>query len=432
MIPINNYKIRWNTIYSLGLAPLIAVWILIPFTEEYIVAFILMIVGGIWLSLSRTLIYTAQGCGLISWAASYGMIGSGACKTILFYMGIDNSPTILPLAPIIAVLLFLYKNHNQRPYFCQKCVILRGCAQERMLLGDFSRYEARYIASIVLTGSIALTLLTWVALALGVEQASRTGRFIYYYTPLILAIATIFFETIRHSLIYFLIKNRNNEEDGPDKDQLEICYTIIRLIVICQGKIFLLETKATSHDTPKEEIGFDTPILQHLEFTPHLDVEKKLAREAVLTQLGIENPNLHHFSSTTSPAALRRVGQYLLFLPPEEMSRLDSKNGKWLSTEEINQLYRNDRLLPIFKEFYARLHTIVTTALTYHINGKRRHAIKNYTPTFSLHDIEKLDIEFDDPTWVYVNRYNEDKFIYRLIQKLRNKCCCCHKKNRHD
>ena len=61
-----------------------------------------------------------------------------------------------------------------------------------------------------------------------------------------------------------------------------------------------------------------------------------------------------------------------------------------------------------------------------------RYPIRGYKPSFTLHRIDLLDIELDDPVWLYVSRHNDDRLLYRIdkwIRKILGKKCsssnCC-------
>ncbi len=426
-----NYKVNWTTIYSLGLVPLIVVWGLAPAIGKLETVFVLVLAGFLWERFSPRLIQYPQGCGIIAWATGWSMMLCGTVQAGCLLVGWSHIPIILFLAPAISLLLYLFKTQKKKVSFCDLCIAQRGGAQERIFLGDFSRNEVQYIVNMITSGGILVTVITWALFLYGIKQDSRAGLYFYYYFPLGLTLAIILFETIRRILIQVLIEShdKRSRQAIDENEREEICYTILRVIVICQGEIYLIESNEKSPTCVEDTPEFDTPIQEYKKYSYTLDEEKQLARDMVRQKLGIENPDLRHFSSTTSPSHLRRMGQYLLFLPAEEKSKLDSSKGNWCSVETLNQLYRDNKLYPVFKEFYARLYTILNTARTYCMNGKRRVPIKGYKPTFTLLDIEKLDIEFDDPIWLYVSRHNEDKLFYRLLKKLYK---LFHKKHRHD
>ncbi len=417
-----NYKVSWTTIYTLGLVPLIIVWGLDPSTDERIIVSASIVVGIIWAKLSRYLIQYPQGCGIIGWATGWSLVVGGVCKALLLLLGITHLPIVLFLAPALTLLLYNFRQRNVQPLFCHQCIVCRGGLQERRLLGDFSRYEAQHITYLILMGGALVSLLSWALFIYGIKWASRAGIYYYSYFPLGLIFAVILFEIIRRFLIQTIFDSHEKKsKKWVQEDKKEMpCYTSIRVVVLCQGEIFLIKIEDKSSEPIEGDSGWDTPIHQYRNYCSSLDEEKQLARKTIRELLHIENPDLRHLSSTTAPSYLRRVGQYLLFLPAEERERLNRYPGSWHSTEEVNKLYHENQLYPLFKELYARLYTVVNTANTYYNNGKRRLAIKKYTPTFSLQHLEKSDIEFDNPIWLYVSQHNEDKWLYRLSQKLDN------------
>ena len=122
---------------------------------------------------------------------------------------------------------------------------------------------------------------------------------------------------------------------------------------------------------------------------------------------------------------------YILFLSDKDMPEMERYPGRWYTVEEIARLNRKHRLHPLFRECYARLCTVVNAARTYRMNGERRYPIRGYKPAFTLRHLQELNIEFDDPIWLYVSRHNEDRLLGRIdlwFQKLlrkRHSSTCC-------
>ena len=113
------------------------------------------------------------------------------------------------------------------------------------------------------------------------------------------------------------------------------------------------------------------------------------------------------------------------------MPKMNRYPGRWYTVEEIARLNREHRLHPLFRECYARLCTVVNAARTYRMNGERRYPIRGYKPAFTLRHLQEMNIEFDDPIWLYVSRHNEDRLLGRIdlwFQKLlrkRHSSTCC-------
>ncbi len=432
-----SYQISWSTIYSLGLLPAILVWGLAPSFEENIIIFTSILVGIVWVIISRFYINYPKGCGIIGWATGWAMIFSGGVQTILLLFKYHDMPIVLSFAPCIGAILYLFEYRNIRPLFCFQCVLKRGGIRERHLLGDFSRYEIHYVVRLTLIGAALVSLLTWTLFFVGIERQSPAGKYFYFYFPFGLSIAIIIFEVIRRALIQYLIEKHekkikrirftNNKNEG----HMEYFFTVIRIMVISDGKIYLIY-----NDGDKNEInsgkGFDVPIHRYTDHSSTREDERSLARKIIQKELDIENPDLRHMTTTIVEDTYGQSGQYILFIPNEDQNKLNRYNGRWYTIEEITRLFHSNKLYPLFKESYARFYTIVNTARTYHSNGKRRYPIRGYKPAFSLQGVELLDIEFDDPVWLYVSRYNDDhilyridKWIQRLIARSKSSSNCC-------
>ena len=176
------------------------------------------------------------------------MIFGGITKAFLLLFGYYNIPIVLFWAPCMVVILYLFEHRNIHPPFCYQCILKRGGIRERHLLGDFSRYETHYIVRLILIGSILVTMLSWILFAFGVKRQSRAGNYFYFYFPLGLSIAIIIFEIIRRLLIQQLIESHekkckryiNDKTNNPDMDYF---FTVIRIMVIGQEKIYLIENK---------------------------------------------------------------------------------------------------------------------------------------------------------------------------------------------
>lgn len=341
---------------------------------------------------------------------------------------------ILFEAPCIALLAYLFRHRNIQPPFCHQCILQRGGIRERHILGDFSRYEAYYIIQVIMSISLLLTVFSWVLLLIGIDSHSRTGTYFYFYFPLGLSIAIVIFEISRRWLILRVINNhekRNNHFINQKSDDSKRgFFSVIRIMIIAQEKIFLIENYGDENEMDSGK-GLDVPIHRYFHQFLTREGEFKMAQQIVQEELQIDKPKLRCLSTAISYESNRRVGHYILFLDDKDLLKINRYPGRWYTTKEIARLFRIGRLYPLFKENYARFHTIVRTALTYYPNGRRRYSIPGYKPAFTLRHIDLMNIEFDDPIWLYVSRHNEDRLSYRIdrwLQKIFSKhhssnCC---------
>lgn len=431
---MKNREISWTNIYSLQLLPAVVLWVLTPLLEARTTIVASMAVGVVWIVVSIFLSKLYKGCGTIGWVVGWALAVSGVLWLGLALLHLPFVPMVLFQAPFMALLTYLFEQRNIQPPFCQQCVIKRGGIWERNLLGDYTRLEAYNIIRILLFGALIVAAVAWALFLWGIDTQSRLGRYFYLFFPAALCVALILFETIRRWLLEMAIhpsgKGLKLAMNGEENDSKKIS-GIIRIITIGQEKIFLIESQCDNLIWYNNS-GLDTPL--HCTYTDYYlspNEEKQKACQIIQKELQIESPNLKHLNSTVLERARQRVGHYILFLSNKDIPKMDRYPGRWYTVEEIARLNRKHRLHPLFRECYARLCTVVNAARTYRMNGERRYPIRGYKPAFTLRHLQELNIEFDDPIWLYVSRHNEDRLLGRIdlwFQKLlrkRHSSTCC-------
>lgn len=430
---MKNREISWTNIYSLQLLPAVVLWVLTPLLEARTTIVASMGVGVVWIVVSIFLSKLYKGCGTIGWVVGWALAVSGVLWLGLALLHLPFVPMVLFQAPFMALLTYLFEQRNIQPPFCQQCVIKRGGIWERNLLGDYTRLEAYNIIRILLFGTLIVAVVAWALFLWGIDTQSRLGRYFYLFFPAALCVALILFETIRRWLLEMTIhpSGKGLKLATNGEENRENFSGIIRVMVFGQEKIFLIDRKE------KGEIwysgsGLDIPIHSfYVNSCMDQEEENQKAYQIIWEELQIKNPDLRHLNSTFSENKLRKTGLYLLFLSNNDMPQMNRYPGRWYTVEEIARLNREHRLHPLFRECYARLCTVVNAARTYRMNGERRYPIRGYKPAFTLRHLQELNIEFDDPIWLYVSRHNEDRLLGRIdlwFQKLlrkRHSSTCC-------
>lgn len=430
---MKNREISWTNIYSLQLLPAVVLWVLTPLLEVRTTIVASMAVGVVWIVVSIFLSKLYKGCGTIGWVVGWALAVSGVLWLGLALLHLPFVPMVLFQAPFMALLTYLFEQRNIQPPFCQQCVIKRGGIWERNLLGDYTRLEAYNIIRILLFGALIVAAVAWALFLWGIDTQSRLGRYFYLFFPAALCVALILFETIRRWLLEKAIHPSGKGLKLATNGDIimENLFSVIRILIIGQEKIFLIE-RHKDKSLWYNGSGLDVPL--HHTYTDYcLDPkeEKLRACQIIQEELQIESPNLRHLNSTVLERARQRVGHYILFLSDKDMPKMERYPGRWYTVEEIARLNREHRLHPLFRECYARLCTVVNAARTYRMNGERRYPIRGYKPAFTLRHLQELNIEFDDPTWLYVSRHNEDQLLGRInlwFQKLlrkRHSSTCC-------
>ncbi len=72
------------------------------------------------------------------------------------------------------------------------------------------------------------------------------------------------------------------------------------------------------------------------------------------------------------------------------------------------------QLNPLMSAETLKLYTVAMAWKTYDHNGRRRYRIKHYRPTFHIEDVKSWDVNYNDPTWLYVADNNQDTPFYHL------------------
>lgn len=433
---MKNREISWTNIYSLQLLPAVVLWVLTPLLEARTTIVASMAVGVVWIVVSIFLSKLYKGCGTIGWVVGWALAVSGVLWLGLALLHLPFVPMVLFQAPFMALLTYLFEQRNIQPPFCQQCVIKRGGIWERNLLGDYTRLEAYNIIRILLFGALIVAAVAWALFLWGIDTQSRLGRYFYLFFPAALCVALILFETIRRWLLEMTIHPSGKREKLAmnGEEGMEHVFSTIRIMVIAQEKIFLVER---TDKADKEEIwgngaGLDIPIHHsYIDYCLNQEDELQKVHQIVNEDLHIEDTNIRKLSLTNSEDLFHYVGHYILFLSNKDIPKMDRYPGRWYTVEEIARLNRKHRLHPLFRECYARLCTVVNAARTYRMNGERRYPIRGYKPAFTLRHLQELNIEFDDPIWLYVSRHNEDRLLGRIdlwFQKLlrkRHSSTCC-------
>ena len=429
---MKNREISWTNIYSLQLLPAVVLWVLTPLLGEWVITIASIVVGALCMYSASFFIKLYKGCGTIIWVVGWALLLSGVLWIGVLLLHLPFVPMVLFQAPFMALLTYLFEQHNIQPTFCLQCVVKRGGIWERNLLGDYTRLEAYYIIRILLFGSLIVAVVAWALFLWGIDTQSRLGRYFYLFFPAALCVALILFETIRRWLLEMAIHPSGKGlslTTSVESGGKQHFYGIIRILTICQEQIFLIERKEEREHERENSSGLDIPI--HKTYADCIASEKELVYQIISEELQIENPNLRHLNSTISENRSRQVGHYILFLSDKDTPKMNRYPGRWYTVKEIARLNREHRLHPLFRECYARLCTVVNAARTYRMNGERRYPIRGYKPAFTLRHLQELTIEFDDPIWLYVSRHNEDRLLGRIdlwFQKLlrkRHSSTCC-------
>lgn len=317
----------------------------------------------------------------------------------------------LILAPITLVIaLWAYKKDGSLS-FCRDCKMRHGTPAERGFLGKLFTQEGRYQSRFLVVVSAISTVLTWgyyFSTYININLNSVDKFFFVWNTVLIYA-ATVIYLGIRYLGLWSYYCTSETTYEYSRGATTKLRYILIWDNYIC------LQHPATDADTlmPDEE-KIDTPA--RLTLTFRKDVSMLDAERNLESITGIADCDMRLMYSTVSTNADCNIYHYLCFLTEEQKELFEStaQRCEWYLFGEIADMLNKRSLSPLLAAEMVRLHTITMAWKTYTPEGKRRYKVKNYKPTFRLKDIHKYDIDYSDPSWLFVADNNEDVPFYNI------------------
>lgn len=222
--------------------------------------------------------------------------------------------------------------------------------------------------------------------------------------------------------IYFLFRYYNLYLDLKENNEIiseqEIndigAQTYVRYYVVCENYVYVDVHAYEDYSAYTEVI--DTP------FQTKRSVNGMTMDEVkrIITQMtGIADGELRFFFGRKNPtmpnSSLLRYFYFLNPLPDGSYPILRTE-GEWMDYGEIQRIYsQNPGKLASMSVFdTTRLATIILTEKIYDENGFRKTKLKSYQPTFSLPDVRRSKLNFQDDKWIRISVFNSDTPFFRL------------------
>ncbi len=318
--------------------------------------------------------------------------------------------TILVLGPVATLISGLTMLHPSELTFCRDCKLRHGTPAERGFIGILFTQEGQYQNSFLTAISAAITAVTWgyYFVAYDNSEFTRHDKFFYVIIPVVLWSLGALYLAIRYVGIWAYYRQRADEHHMQNGRT-----TTIRYIVIWDNFVALLEPSTDPDAEISVRTTFDTPIQLQIRYRSKLTIDDALHYFRALSH--IEHPNLRFLYSTLEGNPEGNIYHYLAFLTDEQKAEFEKfyPKVKWYSLSEIGELINTRRMAPLFSAAFIRLHTIAMAWKTYTIDGRRRYKVRHYVPTFRIRDIHKWDLDYNDKTWLYVAKNNQDVPFFR-------------------
>ncbi len=323
-------------------------------------------------------------------------------------------PSLL-LNPLCFVCISVMYFRRKKLMVCKDCNLSTSNNSAQNRIGIIFEYES-YLQlrnMMLLFGLLSVTI--WIYFLVFYIKINANARDWYIFTWLTV-IAFLLDE------VYFLFRYYNLYLDLKENDEIiseqEIddmgAQTYVRYYVICENNIYVDSHAVEDYSAYKEVI--DTP------FQTKRSVNGMTADEVkrIITQMtGIVDGELRFFFGRKNPtmpnSSLLRYFYFIKPLPDGMCPALRTE-GEWMDYAEIQRIYSNNpgKLASMSVFDTTRLATIILTEKIFDENGFRKNRLKSYNPTFSLIDVHKSKLNFQEDKWIHISLFNSDTPFFRL------------------
>lgn len=317
---------------------------------------------------------------------------------------------ILIIAPVGFFISTIALVRGTKSSFCVDCEIRNGMDEERGFMGKIFSQEAEYQTGWMVVQWGLLTIIEWVYYFMFYININinTPDRFFFVWLPVLVLSISIIYMGIRYSMLWSYYCNDLNmsRADIQGKSQL-------RFIVICDNKVWLHIPMPEELDAdPTTVLRIDTPVKTVQRYQSNITTFEARDRFRVIT--GVKCPEIKKLFVNNDNRMISNISHFAVFFDSPEPLKNASVTGEWFTLGDIQAMHKAHLLAPLFESEMYRLHTVAMAWKTYTREGKRRYAVKYYRPTFRLSDIPNWNVDFSDPTWLFVARNNEDSHFFRL------------------
>lgn len=321
--------------------------------------------------------------------------------------------TILVLGPVAVICCGVAMLEGFNSSVCRQCIIRYGTVSERGFLGNIFKQESRYQMRFLFIISAFLTVVCWTYYALYYVNVNinKADEFIYNWIPTIVYGLSVIFFGMRYFTLWSYYYN--HIELNP---RVRMDGSGLRFLIVCDNSIYLSRTEGF-HDLPDGD-KYDTPADLSLSHRQSINVDEASDMLANMSGLEPGAVAVRFMYKSTDLSGRANVFHFICSVPSKDYLAKSSFHGEWITLPELQRLLNNHDLTHMLASEIHRLYTVTMAWKTYDIDGKRLYKIKNYRPAFRLKGICEWNVDFNDPQWLEVSRFNEDKPLFKLRKLL--------------
>lgn len=316
---------------------------------------------------------------------------------------------ILIFAPVMLMLSIYYKLRGRNVALYHRIVDVFGTYIERGFVGNLIYDEGNYQLTCSINMSLVATVLSvfyYLAFYINVNINSADAFFLGWL-PFIGYLLVVGFMAVRYVSIwgYYSQDIEGSEARMGDK-------TWLRYLVMCNDSIYLARNEEFMDIPGMDKI--DTPASLTIPY--HEKISKKYASEVFgnICTLEPDKFMVRFMYLSCEAEGMSNIYHFIVTVKEPETISNSTLDGKWFSISQLQRLLDNRDVSLMLAAEIHRLYTISMAWKTYDRDGNRLNKIKNYRPRFRFNGIDDWDVDFNDPHWLRVARFNEDKPFFRI------------------
>lgn len=369
--------------------------------------------------------YRSSSCSLIPQIAIRALALSGFIMMmicILFTRGVmdhiyepallnKNIPfiTVLVVAPVtlaVSVWAYFFRENSS---ICRHCHVKYGSIAERGFIGKIFRQESHYQLSFLIVLASILSIISWVYYFLFYINVNLNtpDRFFFCWVPVILYSLSIIYVGMRYFTLwgyYYQDVEGSNHRHGTS--------TCVRYLIICGESIYI--SKADEfHDIPDLD-KYDSPGMLVLNRRDSVTINEARSFWKDISNMKDDDFTIRFMYSGDDASRACNFFHFICCVNDKDSINNSHMKGSWHTLSQIQRLLNNHDLSPLLAGEIHRLYTVTMAWKTYDIDGKRLYKVKNYRPMFRLNGICEWDVDFNNPRWLQVSVFNQDKPLYKL------------------
>lgn len=369
--------------------------------------------------------YKASACNLIPHIAIRSLAISGLIMLvicILFVRGVMDyfyEPdllnrkipfiTVLVIAPVTFAVSLWYKVRGNKARICRECIIRYGFSAERGFIGKLFSQESNVQLNFLMTFMAILSVIEWSYYCIFYINVNLNSpdKFIFVWVPIILYAFCVIYGSMRSFSIWGYYYQ--NVEGSMHRSGASSC---LRYLVFCDDHIFLNRSD-DYYDIPDQN-KFDTPATLLLKYDDKLPLGKARGHFMDLSGIPSEDFSFRFMYFNDDSSGICNFYHYICCVNSRDVVDESQLKGKWYSLSQLQRLLHNHELSPLLASEIHRLYHVTMAWKTYDAEGRRLYKIKNYRPMFRLNGICDWDVDFNNPLWLQVSSFNQDKPLYSL------------------